>query len=363
MSAQLATRNGPRAWEASQKAKSAKAVAAGGRPLLRMATSPVPHVSWGRPVDIVRAHDGKLFRSVHEGGVRRETATGLLAGANESRVVVFVDQEAVALASDLLLRDNQAQAAQALPYLVRQGYAARYVCLTTALATRWWAPFDGRGSLSQWGKALGVTSGDDYTMARRLYNLLASGLSVPEQLDSTADRLVRTAVLPSLPNQFKAYDLAGALSEHWGAVSRRDPHLAEKYILAGEVVQCKPLRFGGGLILGQVSTPCKLRTGGKVLVYGPQGLEAQVDLVRFVGHDDQGNEGFFAELRVGKWGKTAEILLRSWQAGATWHLTAAPMTPRTSAQRAMWLVGKKSLPGDGERPEREVPVDVVLAGS
>jgi len=362
MSAQLATHKGPAAWEASQRAESAKAVAAGGRPLLRMVTSPVPPITQGRMLDVFRAHGEKLFRSVHGGLERQETAPGLLPSTGEDRVLVFVDQAAVDQASRLLLRDGQDHAALALPYLVRQGYSSPFVCLTTALAVRWWDPFGRHGSLHQWAKALGAGAGDDYTLARRLYSLLASGEAVHELLDPVAQRLARAAVQPSLSSQFKAYDLARALSEHWGAISRRDPNLAEKYLLSGEVVKCKPLRFGGGLILGQLSVPCKLRTG-KVLVYNQQGLEAKVDLVRFVGHDNNGNEGFFAELKVGKWGKVAETLLRSWQAGDDWSLTAAPMAPWASAQRAMWLVGKKSLPGDGKRLERDVPVDVILAGS
>lgn len=327
-----------------------------------MQTSPVPDLAYGRAVDVVRANSGKLFRSTHEGHVRQETSASLLPAQNEGRVVVFIDREAVDLASRMLLLDGQDQAALALPYLVRQGYSARYVCLTTALATRWWDPFNRHGSFRQWAKALGVVSGNDYDAARRLYRLLAKGNAAPALLDSAADKLARVATEKSLAKQFKAYNLARILSEHWGVVSRRDPLLMEKYILAGEVVRCKPLRFGGGLILAKVSEPCKLRTG-TVVVYGPNDLGVQVKLDRYTGHDDHGNEGFFAELNAGKKGRAFEMLLRSWQDGATWYLTGAPVIASNSDQRAMWLVGKKSLPGDGERPEREVPVDVVLAGS
>jgi len=360
VSAEPPKHKSPAAWEAFRKAESAKSVAAGGRPIERMATSPVPHMSWGRRVDVLRAYEGQLMRSSWGGSLHKETGATLL-GTHDDQVMLFVDQAAVDLAARLLANEGQHQAAAALPYLVRQGYACRYVCLLSSLCVRWWDPFDRRGSLQQWAKALGVCPGDDFSVARRVYSLLSSGLAAPDEVDSAARKLAAAAVKSSLPSQFKAYDFSRALSELWGALSRRDPNLEEKYRLSGEVVRCQPLRFGGGLILGQLSVPCKLRTG-TVIVYA-QDLEVNAELVRFLGRDDQGNEGLFCELSIGKWGWKSEALLRSWQAGGTWSLTASPYTARPSAQRAMWLTKKRSLPAASATIEREVPVDVVLAGS
>lgn len=356
----------PAAWEAARKAESAKAVADGGRPLMRIGSAPVPHSSWGRPVDVVFVKDGVLYRDSHYGSLHVETAEHLQS-VDELRVVVFADQGALRLAVKTLENAGAQQAARAIPYLVRQGYTSSFVCLTTSLAVRWWDPFRGKGLLQQWAKAMGASGASTPQTVRHLYALLASGELPSVSVDAAAGKLAQVAKLPGLANQFKAYDLARALSEQWAAMLRRDPNLLGRYLLSGEVVRCDPLRFGGGLILGRLSTPCKLRSGssGKVLVFDNNGLEVAVDLKRFLAHDDHGNEGLFAELRVGKWGRGADTLLRSWQMGGSWLLTEAPMAPRSSHRRAMWLVGKRSVPAADTTGTsvREAPVDVVLAGS
>jgi hypothetical protein len=356
------------AWDAARKAESAKAVEDGRPPLERMSTPPVPHLSLGHPVTLFVAQDGKLYCAAHAAPGRPPRLARAddmpLSGLGD--MCVFADEAALAAGVRLLRASGNERAARAVPYLARQGFCSYYVCLTTALATRFWSPFSGQATLGQWGKAFRVGGGPGVgammATARNLYEILASGQEPLTNVLQAADMLASCALRPG--QQFLAYDASRSLSEQWGAICRRDPALAERAMLSGEVVRFElPLRFGGGLVTGRVSAPCRLRTGS-VLVHNHDGLEAVAELKGFLSHDDLGNEGLFARLQVPSRGPNFERLLESWLNGDKWLLTAWPRTSRPVGNkgRAMWLTGRR-VADKPDAVEREAPVDVLLAGS
>lgn len=353
-------------WEADLRARSAKAVGMGGKPLVRMGVSPVPNAARVRVVWLEGGHLSSAIADSTATAVATAsapTARVTTADLLSEGVIVFVDEEALKISAKLLRDNGQTLASRAVVYLSRQGYTNKFVCLTRALSTRWWSPFPGTGTFWQWAGAMGLHGKDVPACAHALYTMIAKGDEAPPAVQRAAANLSKNALLPYVSAQYRAYDAARSLFEEWGSVCRQEPGLLGKYLASGEVVRCQlPHRLNGGMLACPVSTPGKLRRGN-VRLFNHSGLGIVVDLVGFsIGDNDE----IIAVLHTGpRKGKDLDRLVESWQDGDEWLLTSAPMSGMPASERALWLLRKGAAPEISiEHPiQRDVPVDVILAGS
>lgn len=247
--------------------------------------------------------------------------------------------------------------AKAVKYLVKQPYHTRHACLTTMLSRKWWDPFSGKGTVEQWGRALGFEGTSKHDLMILLLDMCSSTefitLGVHRQLKELQKRVTGLSVdMVQKPRDFnfKIYDTAQLVHELWMFLERLDPKLRELKIVNGETVAVLGYREYGKQFIVKISQNCKIRSGD-ILLMNEHDVIHQTSFTHFLADDGILGPGLYMEL-------TLRVPIE-----ATKYITSGFQGHVKDKKRARWLVYQNATdrPLPVERPD--VPLDVVLAAS
>ena len=367
------TPDGHNLTDEEARAESARRVAAGQLPLLRMEA---PSLGLNGVGDaFVCLSKGKLSMSTLSMVPERIGATAVPESEIASKVaqwsagcVLFADRASLSAVLRGLERSGvpkDRMRARAIAYMCRLPLNGRYAVLTDALATRYIAP-EPRPTLGTWRAALHV-DGQRSTLeaAFELANIAASG----EALVTPAMKMGSLATLAQTGKHIyeglcygesAAVRTFKAINTHvdiWAAIERTDAILRQNAMRSGDTVEATPITMLGGIVECAVTTPFKLRPGSEVIVWrdGTDWLPATLLDLGY----DQATEGLtarFAPPQAGKRSRNGyELLFDKTGSGERTLVTSAPYVGGGGSRGASW--------SSGQIVTREVPLYVTLAAA
>lgn len=375
------TPTSPAQYDASHTKASLEHVAAGGAPIARMGSATLTtllpscvtlaHV--GRGVRMVRIGeeivDPKIVELAHVGTLTAEHLATLLSTSLVD--VLFVDRGAVSAATRTLASSpdkNIARLARIVTYLAKCPVVNQCAVLTSALATKFWAPepkkSDDIGAWASWFKVGDTTN--PLTAVPDLVGLATTG--VPPLFDPlfrAQSGAATAALLRGRAGSTDAFVAISHLMDTWRSIENIDPILCQRSVLTGEAARIVPLERSGSNVIATISTPLKLRPGSTVLLFEP-GVTTQELPVVLASLDFDSDAGMllarFGSTRLDPFSKRQarrngfDVLLGRESIGKEFLIAAKPYVPRSASFRP-----KGSGVSSGLGSTLAIPLDIALA--
>lgn len=246
---------------------------------------------------------------------------------------------------------------------------SRLVVLADALARKYWLPAGlDPTNIEHWRRAFGVAA--DVASLHTLVGMVCRDTGSPSKAMRAllaAERQALNAIAyPGAGPAARAFLCAEKIGEAWSATERTDPMLRHRCLVEGTVARVQALSRTGPSIVGSVSQPFRLREGE---VLGMVDDTSTVDTVRL-----QLLSMGFTDTLVAEFGPVTargHLRPRSTAAGDFAFLDSAAAAhstvlvtnaPYLSAPRPVLSRWAHKPDPDRDRIDRDVPLDVVLAG-
>lgn len=273
--------------------------------------------------------------------------------------------------------------------LRRMTASSKMLVLSTALGRTFWTPAgQDESNITAWSRALGTQDGPagwrdlaghallpafDYDTRYVNEHGVVQVRGYNKQIREAEDEVCQSDTLRKLSTSaaVAGYSMCTAVDGLFAAICRTDPLLIPYYLLTGEVVAMTARRFEGSLLVGELSTPSKLRSGKDMLVImGDRISDVHLDSL---GYDEDRDVllGAVAQTKTArradaKRGRSsgvdeAGLLFDMGRYDGVIYLTDRPFSPRQTASPAKWSsASTESLP---PLAPMNMPLDVAVAGA